>query len=351
MNTHDAIDCDIHLPVPGVKTLLPYFDDYWRDMITARGIDRLDLACMPQSPISSRPDWRPTAGKTRDLEMLRNQLLDPWRLRIAICNCLHGAMALHSEDLGSTIIRAVNDWVAQHWLDRDPRLRASIIVHAENPAFAVEEIERRAEDRRFVQVLMLAMQKIPLGKRINWPIYEAAERLRLPIGIHAGSLYRNPPTGIGWPSYYVDDLVNQSVGFQGQLMSLVTEGVFSKFPNLTVVMMESGVTWLPSFMWRLDKTWRGTRTETPWLDRPPSEIIRRNVRFTVQPLDDPPQIEQFKKMIDQIGSDEMLLFSTDYPHWRFEGTEALPPGLTNLAQRIMINNPIATYPRLKETLQ
>jgi predicted TIM-barrel fold metal-dependent hydrolase len=53
------------------------------------------------------------------------------------------------------------------------------------------------------------------------------------------------------------------------LNSLVTEGVFNKFPRLKVVLMESGVTWLPAYFWRINKTWRGVRAETPWLDRPP----------------------------------------------------------------------------------
>ena len=32
-------------------------------------------------------------------------------------------------------------------------------------------------------------------------------------------------------------------------------------------------------------------------------------------------------LIDQIGSDDLLMFSTDYPHWQFDSPEeALPDG-------------------------
>jgi predicted TIM-barrel fold metal-dependent hydrolase len=51
-------------------------------------------------------------------------------------------------------------------------------------------------------------------------------------------------------------------------------------------------------------------------------------------------------------SDELLLFSTDYPHWQFDGDAVLPPGLSaELVRKIMIDNPLATYGRLevKET--
>ena len=49
----------------------------------------------------------------------------------------------------------------------------------------------------------------------------------------------------------------------------------------------------------------------------------------------------------QLQSDEMLLFSTDFPHWQFDGDEMLPPGLAPaLRRKILIDNPLATYPRL-----
>jgi predicted TIM-barrel fold metal-dependent hydrolase len=52
-----------------------------------------------------------------------------------------------------------------------------------------------------------------------------------------------------------------------------------------------------------------------------------------------------------MGSDELLLFSTDYPHWQFYGEEALPDGLPpSLIRKILVDNPRATYARLKETV-
>ena len=51
-------------------------------------------------------------------------------------------------------------------------------------------------------------------------------------------------------------------------------------------------------------------------------------------------------------SDELLLFSTDYPHWQFDGDAALPEGLSaELVGKIMIDNPYATYSRLKQTVR
>jgi uncharacterized protein len=349
-----AIDCDIHPAVPGTKVLLPFMDEFWQDAIQNRNIDRLELASYPPgAPLSGRPDWRTQAGNPgSDLAQLRAQALDHFGLSHAICNCLYGAQAVYDQELGRVLCRAINDWIAKEWLDREPRLKSSIVVSLMNPELAAEEIERLAGDRRFVQVLVLAMGEMPLGRQFYWPIYRAAERHGLPIGIHAGGMVRHAPTQAGFPSYLVEDYVGQTQGFSAQLLSFVAEGVFVKFPGLKVVLIESGVTWLPSLMWRFTKDWRGVRPEVPWVKEPPAAIIREHVRLTIQPLDGPPDAADVERIVDQLGSDDMLLFATDYPHWQFDGDDVLPPGLpARLHEKIMIDNPLATYPRLKEAKQ
>ncbi|HEX5326262.1 MAG TPA: amidohydrolase family protein [Acetobacteraceae bacterium] len=344
-----GIDCDIHPAVPNLKALLPYLAEHWRDQVVQRGLHDLESIAYPvNSPLSGRPDWRPESGKPgADLEMLRRQALDPFGSRLAICNCLYGVQLLFSEDMAAGFARAVNDWMAREWLDREPRLRASIVIPTQNAELAVDEIERVAPDRRFVQVLMLVMGEAPLGKRQYWPIYAAAQRHGLPIGIHAGSAYRHPVTPVGWPSTYTEDYAAQAAGFQAALSSLVCEGVFTKFSDLRVVLIESGVTWLPAHLWRLTKFWRGLRLEVPWVDRSPAEIVREHVRLTVQPVDAPPEPAVLERLLDHLGSDELLLFSTDYPHWQFDGDAALPSWLSkDLVRKIMVANPLATYRRL-----
>jgi predicted TIM-barrel fold metal-dependent hydrolase len=349
-----AIDCDLHPAMPGAPALLPYLDEYWRDQIVDRHIDKMSFVLTsypPNSPLSARADWRfPTGAPGGDLDMIRRQALDPFGTRFAICNTLHGAVALFNEDMAAALCRAVNDWVAKELLDREPRLRASILVPLHNPERAVAEIERVAADRRFVEVLFFVMGEALLGRRTFWPIYAAAEKLELPIGIHAGGTYHHAPTAAGWPSHRVEDYVVQSAAFEAQLLSLLSEGVFRKFPRLKVVLIESGFTWLPHLMWRANKTWHGVRPEVPWIDRPPADIIREQVRVTLQPVDVPagdPQI--LARTLEHMGSDRMLLFATDYPHWHFDGTDILPDGLApETVRRIAIDNALDTFPRLRE---
>jgi uncharacterized protein len=346
-----AIDCDLHPAVPDIAALKPYLDDFWREHLAERYIDRAPFilaSFAPSLPQSARPDWRPDKGVPgADLDALRRHALDAFGTRFAIANVLHGALALFNADMAAALCKAVNKWIAREWLDREPRLRASILVPPQDVELAVAEIERCAPDRRFVQVLLLVMGDRPLGHRSYWPIYRAAERHGLPIGIHAGSIFRHAPTGSGWPSYHLEDSVLQATAFEDTLVSFLAEGVFQKFPGTKLVLMESGFTWLPTLLWRTSRSWRGVRTEVPWIDRPPADIVRDHVRFTLQPLD-VPNADVLNRIMDHVRSDELILFSSDYPHWQFDGDEVLPDGLSDaLTRKISVDNPLATYPRLQ----
>ena len=225
-----AIDCDLHPAVPGMNVLLPYLDEYWREMVSVRALDRLNLALTsyPQNaPLSCRPDWKLAGGEKpgASLQAMQEHVLDRYQQRFGILNCLYGAQVMHSEDMAAVFCRATNDWIRDEWLSRDPRLRASIVIAAHSTEHAVAEIERRADDMRFVQVLMLVSGEVTLGRRQLWPIYRLAGKHGLPVGIHAGSAYRYAPTAVGWPSYFVEDYVSQSAAFENQLQSMISEEI------------------------------------------------------------------------------------------------------------------------------
>ncbi len=346
-----TIDCDLHPVLPGMKALLPYLPEFWRDQVIERGIDHVESQSYPiNAPITARADWRDEKGAPpTGVETLRSQVLDRWGAETAILNCLYGVQLVFNEDMAVAFTRALNDWVRAEWLDRDPRLRASIILPLQSIPAAVEEIERLAPDRRFVQVMALVMGESPLGRRQFWPVYEACVKHGLPLGIHAGSAYRNPVTSVGWPSWYLEDYVAQQQGFQSQLSSLITEGVLSKFPEMKIVLMESGVSWLPAFLWRLQRSWKGVRFEIPWVDRPPAELVRDQVRLTVQPFDVPEDAGTVQRFLDHLRSEDMLLWASDWPHAQFDGDACIPAGLpASLLPKILRDNALATYSRIKE---
>ncbi|WP_207957018.1 amidohydrolase family protein [Rubrobacter tropicus] len=341
------IDCDVHNAVPSIESLFPHLPDRWVDYMVESGIKTIEPNYYPKGvPLSARPGSEPAGGPAgSDLGLLRDQLLDPWNVRYAMLNCVYGVQLIQNREWAMVMASALNDWQIAEWLEKDGRLRASITVSTRDPGTAAREIERVGGHPGFAQVLLLARSEMPYGERYYWPIYEAAERHGLPVCIHAGGSAGNPITSVGWPSYYIEDYVGFAQAFQAQVVSMVTAGVFAEYPGLRVVLAEAGITWLPSLMWRFDKDWKGIRRETPWVSRPPSEIIREHVRLTTQPIDEPSNPEHLLQVIDQIGSEEMLLFSTDYPHWHFDEPEdALPVKLPpDLERKIFSGNARALY--------
>jgi predicted TIM-barrel fold metal-dependent hydrolase len=185
----------------------------------------------------------------------------------------------------------------------------------------------------------------PYGNRLFHPLWESIERHDLVAGIHFGGMPGNPPTPSGWPSCFFEEYVGMAQVFASQLTSIISEGVFDQFPRLRVSLLESGFTWLPAHMWRFDKEWRNLRRLVPWVQRAPSEYIREHVRLSLMPLDAPLDAKSLLQVVDQLGSDEMLMYASDYPHRHVADAEGgllryLPE---SLAQKVRSENARAWY--------
>jgi uncharacterized protein len=338
-----VIDSDVHVTVPSVEALFPYLSDHWREYIgTSAFKGPVETAYPPHAPTTVRPG---TNGSAASLEDIRQYVLDPWGVEVAILNCAYAVDSLHNPDTAAAMAAAVNDWLIAEWLDKEPRLRASLVVPTRVPEMAAQEIDRVGDHPGFVQVLLPVRSEAPYGQRRYLPIFDAAVRKNLVVSLQFGGAPGNPPTGSGWPSYYIEEYVGMAQVFQTQVLSLIVEGVFDRFPSLRMALVEGGWTWVPSLMWRIDKDWKGLRREVPWNTNVPAAYIRERMRFTLQPLDAPSNPEHLLQVIEQLGSDELLMFSTDYPHWHFATPEeALPAGLSPALQsKILRENARAFY--------
>ena len=343
-----VIDADLNVTMPNSKVLFPYLPEYWREQIDQTGFNgAIDNSYPPGMATTARPGAKPDDGPAgSSLALLREQALDPWGTEIGIITCAYAIEAIHNPDGAAAMASAVNDWLIAEWLDKEPRLRASLVVPSQQPELAAREIARVGGHPGFVQVYLPVRAEAPYGNRRYHPLFAEAVRHDLVVGIGFGGSPPNPPTPSGWPSYYMEEWAGMASIFQSQLMTLIVEGVFDRFPTLRVTLIEGGFTWLPSLLWRWDKEWKGLRPQTPWVRRLPSEYVHEHVRLTTQPWDAPPTEAQLLQIIDQLGSDELLLFSTDYPHWQYDAPEeALPPaGLPDaLVAKIMRDNARAFY--------
>jgi len=91
------------------------------------------------------------------------------------------------------------------------------------------------------------------------------------------------------------------------LLGLAFGGTFGRNPNLTFVIEELQLAWLPPMLWRC----QSLDIAGPWpFDRAPSEMLRHNIRTT--PLLSMGDREYVQPMMEL--APEMLVFSSDYPH-------------------------------------
>jgi predicted TIM-barrel fold metal-dependent hydrolase len=300
------IDCDVHNAVPSVEALLPYLEPHWQEHVRRSGWKGPDDDAYPPGSAVAGP-----RGAGTSLDDVRAAVLEDDGAR-AVLTCAYGVDAIRNPDFAAAIAAAVNDWQLAEWLEPEPRLRGSVVVPIVEPGLAAREIDRVGGHPGFVQVLLPVRSARPYGTRGYAPVFDAAARNGLAVALHFGGSPGNPPTASGWPSFYVEEYAGMATVFQSQLMSILVEGVLDRTPETRLALVESGFAWLPAFLWRLDKEWKGLRRETPWVRRPPSAYVQEHVRLTLQPFDCPR--ERFPQVLDRLGSDELLLYASDYPH-------------------------------------
>lgn len=323
-----AVDTDVHCAPASLGDLRPFLAAYWRDYV-----DNANLALSPTQAGAYPPDAPPSAteraraagaGPARDVNTLRAQVLDDPAgpaVEWAVLGCTTPFDVSRNPYFEAALCRAVNEWTAAQWLDREPRLRGSIAVASTDPAAAVAEIERWADDPRFVQVLLpVRGHDLRYGHTRFLPIFEAAAAHELVVTLHAWGKVGSAPTPTGFTHTYLQDYLANAQVAQGQLVSMVAEGLFARLPQLRVCVAECGFSWLPPLLWRVDKEWKGVWREVPWVARAPSEYVREQVRFTSQPAQLPTDPAELAEALDVIGVAGLVMYASDHPHDHGDGT-------------------------------
>lgn len=311
------VDCDIHVYPNELSDLKPYlpkrFQDVKVDYPTGNWINPVgniqENAILDQEKV------------TFDSALLCESYLDKLNIDHGIIT--GGGLNLRASVMpdrryATALTRAYNDWLISEWLEEDERLKGSISVNPQSPQAAAEEIDRVGDNQNIVQVIIGSGTKIALGEQRYWPIYEAAVEKGLPVAIHAGSEgygVANPNTGAGYPGSYLEKHSVIPANFMGQLLNLVFEGAFVEFPNLRIVMVGGGYSWIPSFLWRIDKAWKGLTDDMPWVENPPSEYVHEQMRIVTHCIDEPRRREHIESMLEMVNAEEILMFGSNYPHW------------------------------------
>jgi len=155
------------------------------------------------------------------------------------------------------------------------------------------------------------------------PMWARAQEAGIPIVFHVGGT-----DDLIDPSYFVNGLPVppdfhggeenfRSVDYMGiphppaqTLATMIFDGVFERFPDLRVGVIEQGAIWVPSWTRQMESAFDAfARHEDRLaaLSLRPTEYVHRQMRFTPYPTEDVGWI------IEQSGPD-VCMFSSDFPH-------------------------------------
>lgn len=338
------IDADIHNAMPNLE---PYLPRQWHSHLRVLGTGAATNYFNPRGV--ARRDVAPPSGGAAgsDPYFILSDHLDRYDIDYGILTGPSLIPLGTDLDYGTALARAYNDATLDQWLPVSNRFRGSLLVNIHDPQGAAAEIRRLAGTPGLVQVVMAAQTRIPLGQKEFHPVFEAACEAGLPVAVHPGTEGAGmswPPTPVGYPSRYMEWHNILPLGYMAQINSLVTEGVFVKFPDLIFIAIEGGLTWLPHLMWRMDKNYKALRDTTPWLTELPSTYIRNHVVLTTQPIEEPEKPEYLLQLFEMMHAEQTVMFSSDYPHWDNDNPRTILRRVpSDLRQRILGGRAMEVY--------
>ena len=217
---------------------------------------------------------------------------------------------LADHEAAAEVMRIYNEWLADFCAIQPDRYAGLASIPNQPVEASIEEVKRVLK-RGGVRGLDVAnsTDMPPLWDPLWTPLWDVIHEARLPLHFHTvGSpmpdLTKLPP---------LLALVTRAVhitGFQihmaNILMSLIYGGVLERYPDMKVVIGESGIGWIPYILDRMDAEWED-QFRGLGLRLPPSEYWRRQCKATYQ------TDRVGVKLLDDIGVDNVM-WGSDFPH-------------------------------------
>src|SRR5262249_17113504 len=220
--------------------------------------------------IGSKGNW---AGDARSWE----EALDTGGMSLAVLFPTLGLTMpfLRDAEWAVVLSRAYNTMLYEEVTSRSRRLRGVALLPLQDPAAAARELERAVGELGFVGATGSADSHYRLGHPRFDPIYATAQRLRVPICVHAAGTDMGVAGSEPFPKFIQAHTVSHAFAQMRQFTSMIFDGITVRFPDLTVAFLEAGSGWIPYFLQRMDEEWekRG-HAEAPLLPQSPTSCGR-----------------------------------------------------------------------------
>lgn len=219
---------------------------------------------------------------------------------------LQACFASDDPRLQIQLCRAYNDW-AHDAFGRHPRMMAVGLVPMLDLDDAVAEAQRLGDLGFRALFLPAQVPTRPYNEAEYDRFWAVASDLGLPLTFHSGTGHE-PRVVRGPGGAVINYLLGSQLDGPSVILSLAAGGALDRFPNLRIVTVETGASWLAWVMTQADAIYRDHEMwAKPKLSMLPSELIRRQAAATF--MDDPVAINN-----RHVTGIETLMWGNDYPH-------------------------------------
>ena len=276
---------------------------------------RKDIGRMMFDPEVTYDNHAPPAA-TDPKERLRH--LDAENIDAAVIYTTTGLLweaELEDVELSQAYTKAYNRWICEWCSDSGGRLIPSAHLSLGDPGAAAAELERAVgEGARGCFVAPFTHGKKPLGHPDHDVVFAACQDLDVPFAIHPTfePQWTKGERNGRWE--HVRELaltaaVTGADGVRTQFSTLFDYAVFDKFPNLKVIVLESGGGWIGYWLDRMDAVYShtmiGARSS---LQNPPSHYFRTQVWISCDPDE-----RSIAALAERYGADRFM-WASDFPH-------------------------------------
>lgn len=214
--------------------------------------------------------------------------------------------------LSAAVCRGFNNWLGD-FCDKDrTRLKPAALIPLQDTALAVEEARRAVRD---LGAVALILSNHPVDGRpwydTHWdPVWAEAERLGVPITFHGIQMAYQEHLGRRFmDNFALAHAAGHPIELMLALGSLLTGGVFARYPGLRAAFLEGSCSWVPWWLWVLDERVEKFGDDERFaLTMPPSEYFRRHCWVSVEP-DEALAAQTFATL-----GDDNIVISSDWPH-------------------------------------
>ena len=247
----------------------------------------------------------------------RVRVLDAEGIDIAV---LYGGLALslpaiHDPALAVASCRVYNDWIAEFAAAVPERLVGVAALPLQDPAAAVAEARRAANELGLRAVFCRPNPLNPDGRPLHderhEPVWEVLEELGLPLAFHPAGLWDMPGTSRSMAPLMAPGTHHAVILFFDSYMTLanlVYAGVLERHPGLRVAVLECGGGWIAHWMDRLDEFTESYGWQLRHLKLKPSEYFLRQAYVSFDPG------ERTMGALTRFIGTEAMIWASDFPH-------------------------------------